>query len=101
MIGNYWKKSIELPYAGSKRSLDSLMPLAGQRDYLSSNVMEQGSIANYWSSTKDFSSSNYSYYFGSTSTTWSTDYSMTRAYGFSVRCLKNTQTPSRTINPNG
>ena len=101
MMNDYWKKSIEAPYQGSKRSLDSLMPFAGYRDYESSNVMSQGSYGNYWSSTKDSSSSNYSYTFGSTTTTWSTDYSITRANGYSVRCFKNTPNSLMTLHPDG
>ena len=63
------------------------MPFAGSRDSSTSNVYNQGSYGRYWASTAYSAGYAYNLYFRSASLSpqnWNT-----RAYGFSVRCFRN------------
>jgi len=70
---NFWK-ALKLPFAGS-------------RDYSSAGVNYQGSNGFYWSSSRYTTSNAYNLYFYSNILNPQNAYS--RAYGFSVRCFKN------------
>ncbi|MCP4274761.1 MAG: hypothetical protein GY779_00195, partial [Gammaproteobacteria bacterium] len=61
------------------------MPLAGLRDYDDGSLYVVGSYGNYWSSSVSGTSSSL-LYFGDSDSDMSTDH---RAFGFSVRCLKD------------
>ena len=62
------------------------LPSAGRRDRINGLLDYQGTIGNYWSSTVDAPYARY-LYFGSTAAHTISSYE--RAYGFTVRCLKN------------
>jgi hypothetical protein len=60
------------------------LPLAGNRNYSNGSLYNVGSLGYYWSATVDGTYSQFLYFY-------STDAymrSLSRAYGFSVRCLK-------------
>lgn len=61
------------------------LPSAGYRSDGSASLGSQGSNGNLWSSSVSGSYSRY-LYFGSSNAVW---YSLYRAYGFSVRCLRD------------
>ena len=63
------------------------LPFAGYRYYSSAGVNDQGSNGYYWSSSR--SSTNRAYYLSFDSTALIPQNSSVRAYGFSVRCFKN------------
>ena len=62
------------------------LPMPGIRIYVDGSLSSQGSIAYYWSSSP-LTSSSYYMFFQSNAVTLTNYYA--RAYGFSVRCLKN------------
>lgn len=61
------------------------LPVAGYRGYSSGSLLYVGSYGYYWSSAVDGTSSRF-LYFGSSNASVS---SVIRAYGYSVRCLKD------------
>ena len=61
------------------------LPMSGYRDYSLGSLNSVGTNGNYWSSTVSGTSSRF-LDFGSSNAGMSTD---SRAYGFSVRCLKD------------
>ena len=63
------------------------MPMAGKRSYNNTDVSLVGSYGHYWSSTPD--DANYVYYLFFYSSNITQDINP-RAYGFSVRCFKDT-----------
>ncbi|MBU6426742.1 hypothetical protein KGQ27_00665 [Patescibacteria group bacterium] len=62
------------------------LTLAGDRDYSSGSLSPQGGFGLYWSSSVSGANA-FSLYFSSSGV--SPSYSYYRAYGFSVRCIKN------------
>lgn len=64
------------------------MPLAGNRNYSSSNVGGKGSIGYYWSSTPY--STNRAYYLEAYSSSLYRQNMGARGYAHSVRCFKDT-----------
>jgi len=66
------------------------LPFAGYRDASSAGVYSQGTDGNYWSSSRsDANRAYYLYLYSNAPDPQSFDY---RAYGFSVRCFKNSPT---------
>ncbi|PKG42564.1 hypothetical protein CXF67_09590 [Psychroflexus sp. MES1-P1E] len=63
------------------------LPVAGSRDYSDGSLNNVGSSGIYWSSSVDASYSLYLYFSGSNANAGIS--SDPRAYGFSVRCLKD------------
>ena len=99
IVDNYWKKSVDNT-ASSQRSLDTLMPFAGARSNSDAGVDDQGSVGVYWSSM--YNSSTTAYGLTMTSTSVDSDVGAgNRSRAHSVRCFRNSQTPSLTIHPNG
>ena len=80
-------------------STDWLMPFAGYRDSSSAGVNYQGSYGRYWSSSRSNTNGAYGLNFSSTALNPQNAYG--RAYGFSVRCFKNSQTDTLTLHPDG
>jgi len=74
------------------------LPVAGLRYGGAGSFYNVGSIGSYWSSAVDGAESRYLYFSSSDAYMHSND----RAYGFSVRCIKDgtTHTPNNTININ-
>lgn len=66
------------------------LPFAGTRSYSSADVGYQGSRGYYWSSSRSSANGAYTLYFNSTAL-YPQD-ARAHAYGFSVRCFKNTPT---------
>ena len=62
------------------------LPLAGYRLNSNASLLSQGSYGNYWSSSP---TGAYSYYLYFNSSSVDPAYSYYRAFGFTVRCLKN------------
>jgi uncharacterized protein (TIGR02145 family) len=60
--------------------------LAGYRYYLDGTLLNVGSVGNYWSSTVDGSNNSRALYFGSGDASMYSNY---RAFGMSVRCIKD------------
>ena len=82
---------------GSQWSLDFLMPRAGNRSNSSADLVNQGVGGHYWSSSRD--STNYAYYLRFGSASFSPQNASSRALGLSVRCFRNSPTPSLTLYP--
>ena len=61
------------------------LPSSGYRDRINGLLYTQGTYGDYWSSTFSGTDARYLYFDSTAATTYSND----RAYGFSVRCLKN------------
>lgn len=61
------------------------LPVAGDRDDSDGTLYSVGSVGGYWSSTVDGTSARILYFYSSDASM----YSFYRAYGFSVRCLKD------------
>jgi uncharacterized protein (TIGR02145 family) len=63
-------------------------PLAGYRDYISDTISDVGTGGTYWSSSSStvFTTSSSDLYFGSS---YADMEASVRAYGFSVRCIKD------------
>lgn len=66
------------------------LPFAGNRNYSSSGVENQGTIGSYWSSNPYDSNNSYYLYFRSSGI--NSRYDSYRSYGRSVRCFKNSPT---------
>ena len=66
------------------------LPFAGLRNYSSAGIIGQGTFGNYWSSSHYNTNYAYLLFFGSTALN-PQNYSY-RAYGFSVRCFKDSPT---------
>ena len=75
------------------------LPFAGYRYYSSAGVLSQGSYGSYWSSSRN--NTNYAYYLSFYSTALNPQNAYYRAYGFSVRCFKNSPTLTLAFNSNG
>ena len=67
------------------------LPFAGQRSYYSADVDNQGSGAGYWSSTSSGMNRAYAIEFNPSRIYRKNNY-ISRSYGFSVRCFKNSPT---------
>ena len=66
------------------------LPFAGNRNYSSANVSNQGTDGYYWSSSQyDANNAYYLYFY---STVLNPQNHRYRTYGFSIRCFKNTPT---------
>jgi len=103
MINN-WKKSENYTNTNfsSQWSLDFLMPLAGYRDRDTSSVNYQGTQGYYWSSTAyNLLNNGNAYNLNFSSSSLQTQSGYGRALGFSVRCFRNSPTPSLTLYPDG
>ena len=68
---------------------DLKLPFAGRRYYFNASLNLQGSYGFYWSSSPDSASSNNARYLYLDSSNVSADYNDGRAYGYSVRCFKD------------
>ena len=75
------------------------LPFAGLRLRSSAGVYYQGARGYYWSSSRF--NANYAYYLNFGSTALSPQDNRYRAYGFSVRCFKNSPSLTLTFDSNG
>ncbi|WP_335974148.1 hypothetical protein [Gaetbulibacter jejuensis] len=62
------------------------LPMAGKRHYSNGLITYVSSHGEYWTSK---TSGQYSYMLGFGDTSWSGMYSSNRAFGYSIRCIKN------------
>ena len=65
------------------------LPFAGIRDYSDASLSDQGSNGGYWSSSPDWASSKYARSLVLDSSSAYANYNDYRAYGYSVRCFKD------------
>ncbi|MDQ1343765.1 MAG: hypothetical protein QG650_485 [Patescibacteria group bacterium] len=63
------------------------LPRAGGRSYATGNYFNQGSTANYWTSTAHQNVAHTIHFV--TTVILDPHYGLSRAYGFPVRCIKN------------
>ena len=68
---------------------DFNLPFAGYRNYSNANISDQGSYGYYWSSSPESADSNFARYLYLSSSYATANNTGNRAYGFSVRCFKN------------
>ena len=79
-----WKVIFE---ENSLNELKALLPLAGNRPYSTATYFNQGTLGSYWASSP---TGTYGYNVALSATQVCPANDSHRAYGFSVRCLKNT-----------
>lgn len=73
------------------------LPLAGYRYYLDASLGSQGINGHYWSSSPHSASSNRARYLRLNPSSVTTDNDYFRAYGFSVRCFKDSPDAPETL----
>jgi hypothetical protein len=115
MLVNYWyytnysahpSLSSNLYYFSDSTKREAFMnyfniPFAGRRDYSDASIYGQGFIGSYWSSSPDSvsspdsASSNYTRLLSLDSYVDASDY-LSRAYGRSVRCFKDSYVAPKT-----
>ena len=66
-----------------------LLPMAGYRNYSDASLSNQGSFGLFWSSSPSSAGSNYARRLGLDSSYVYANLSDYRAFGFSVRCFKD------------
>ncbi len=74
-----------------------LLPLAGGRRYYNASLYDQGSYGYYWSSSPGYGNSDRTRYFYLSSSNVNADNVSIRAYGYSVRCFKDSSNAPQTL----